>query len=128
MTFRDAIHVTHQLGLKYLWIDCLCIIHDSPEDWLHEGSMMADIYEYALVTLAATKAPNADSDLFAYSEACEPSYEMTIDSQDNHMEGTVDAIYSREILPHQLHGDPAPPLLARGWANFTRRRKLCKQC
>lgn len=25
-TFRDAIVVTHRLGIKYLWIDSLCII------------------------------------------------------------------------------------------------------
>jgi len=25
-TFQDAIDVTHQLGIKYIWIDSLCIL------------------------------------------------------------------------------------------------------
>lgn len=30
--FRDAIHVTRQLNMQYLWIDALCIVQDSKED------------------------------------------------------------------------------------------------
>ena len=31
-TFQDAIRLTRQLGLGYIWIDSLCIIQDSPQD------------------------------------------------------------------------------------------------
>jgi hypothetical protein len=31
--FRDAITVTRSLGFRYLWIDSLCIIQDTAEDW-----------------------------------------------------------------------------------------------
>ena len=31
-TLQDAVFACHQLGVHYLWIDCLCIIQDSPED------------------------------------------------------------------------------------------------
>jgi hypothetical protein len=31
--FQDAITITQQLGIRYLWIDSLCIIQDSHEDW-----------------------------------------------------------------------------------------------
>ena len=31
-TIRDAIQVTYQLGIKYIWIDSLCIIQDKWED------------------------------------------------------------------------------------------------
>lgn len=30
--FRDAIYVTRQLGMRYLWIDALCILQDSKEN------------------------------------------------------------------------------------------------
>jgi len=32
--FQDAIVVTRQLGLRYIWIDSLCIIQDSQQDWI----------------------------------------------------------------------------------------------
>ncbi len=32
-TFQDAINVTRALGISYIWIDSLCIIQDSREDW-----------------------------------------------------------------------------------------------
>ena len=40
LTFRDAVHVTRQLGFRYLWIDSLCIIQDSQEDWEIESAKM----------------------------------------------------------------------------------------
>ncbi|KAH7009334.1 heterokaryon incompatibility protein-domain-containing protein [Macrophomina phaseolina] len=52
--FRDAILVTRRLGLQYLWIDSLCIIQDSVEDWRREAAMMDQVYIHAYVTLAAT--------------------------------------------------------------------------
>jgi hypothetical protein len=53
-TIRDAIHYTRQLGIKYLWIDSLCIVQDSVEDKRREIARMASIYQNALVTIAAT--------------------------------------------------------------------------
>ncbi|KAK1502880.1 hypothetical protein CTAM01_04869 [Colletotrichum tamarilloi] len=32
-TFQDAVLVTRRLGIKYIWIDSLCIIQDSKLDW-----------------------------------------------------------------------------------------------
>lgn len=43
-TFQDAITITRRLGLRYLWIDSLCIIQDSTEDWARESSMMGLVY------------------------------------------------------------------------------------
>jgi hypothetical protein len=122
-TFREAIHVTQQLGLQYLWIDSLCIIQDSEEDWRHEGSMMADIYELAHVTLAATKPPNADSGLFSDSRASHLSRQMKLDSIDMRMENAVDTVHFREKLPHNLSGGPLHPLLSRGWVSLSHVKK-----
>ena len=49
--FRDAILVTRGLGVRYLWIDSLCIIQDSMSDWEQEATRMADVYENAFLTL-----------------------------------------------------------------------------
>ncbi|KAH9885084.1 hypothetical protein C8Q73DRAFT_770170 [Cubamyces lactineus] len=36
-TIRDAIYVTHALGVHFLWTDCLCIIQDSEEDVCYDA-------------------------------------------------------------------------------------------
>ncbi len=55
-TFQDAVTVTRSLGLKYLWIDSLCIIQDSKMDWEIESSKMGTYYTYAKICIAATAA------------------------------------------------------------------------
>lgn len=55
-TIRDAIHVTHSLGFRYLWVDSLCIVQDSDEDKLHELGRMHFIYRYAYLTIIAANA------------------------------------------------------------------------
>lgn len=51
---RDAVHAVRVLGLEWLWIDSLCIVQDSAEDWKREAGMMAGVYIGAEVTVAAT--------------------------------------------------------------------------
>ena len=63
-TFQDAILLTRKLGVRYLWIDSLCIIQDSTEDWDREASMMGEIYWNSHLTLAASSAANATEGLF----------------------------------------------------------------
>lgn len=55
-TIRDAIYVTRILGIRFLWIDSLCIIQDSDEDKLHELGRMHHVYRYAFLTLIAASA------------------------------------------------------------------------
>lgn len=52
-TFAHAVAVTRQLGLRYIWIDSLCILQDLPRDWQNEAAMMHKVYKYAEVTIAA---------------------------------------------------------------------------
>lgn len=54
--FLDAALVCARLGIRYLWIDSLCIIQDSAEDWRHEAALMHLVYRHALVTIVATSA------------------------------------------------------------------------
>ncbi|KAG9243250.1 hypothetical protein BJ878DRAFT_424067, partial [Calycina marina] len=43
-TLRDAVVMTRYLGIRYLWIDSLCIIQNSTSDWQFETSRMGSIY------------------------------------------------------------------------------------
>lgn len=51
-TFQDAIVFARKLGIEFIWIDSLCIVQDSKEDWFEQSGKMAAIYEHAAVTLA----------------------------------------------------------------------------
>lgn len=57
-TFQDAVTITRTLGLKYLWIDSLCIIQDDDSDWETQSAKMAQIYGNAHLTIAATMSSN----------------------------------------------------------------------
>ena len=57
--FTDAARVCVALGIRYLWIDSLCIIQDSTEDWKYEAVLMHLVYRHALVTIAATSATSS---------------------------------------------------------------------
>ena len=64
-TFADAILITAELGYRYLWIDSLCIIQDSPEDWANEAAIMSDIYRHCVCMIAALAASGDDQGCFA---------------------------------------------------------------
>ena len=55
-TFRDAFEIIEWFGIQYIWIDSLCILQDSAEDWQREASSMKDVYKNAVGTIAATGA------------------------------------------------------------------------
>ncbi|KAK8132087.1 hypothetical protein PG999_000260 [Apiospora kogelbergensis] len=57
-TFQDAITVVLQLGIRYIWIDCLCIIQDSKKDWQDQGMNMCNIYTNAVINISATGVAN----------------------------------------------------------------------
>jgi hypothetical protein len=67
-TFKDAVQVTRDLGVQYLWIDSLCIIQDNKIDWAFEATQMGRIFERAYCTIAAVDAvddtTNTDRGLF----------------------------------------------------------------
>ena len=60
-TFQDAVTASRALGLRFLWIDSLCIIQDSEADWQEQCAKMAKIYKDAFVTLAGPAASGCNS-------------------------------------------------------------------
>lgn len=58
-TIQDAVTATRRLGLRYLWVDALCIIQDDEADKRVEISRMRDIYKDSYVTLVIESADSA---------------------------------------------------------------------
>ncbi|KAG9232371.1 heterokaryon incompatibility protein-domain-containing protein [Amylocarpus encephaloides] len=64
VTFKDAINICRELCIRYLWIDSLCIIQDSHEDWEQESSRMGDYYWNSFCTIAADHATEENQGCF----------------------------------------------------------------
>ncbi|KAL6362612.1 hypothetical protein LRP88_03904 [Fusarium phalaenopsidis] len=58
--FTDAIAITRGLGIRYLWIDALCIEQGDDGDFESEAGKMADYYRNAMITLAATDSVDCE--------------------------------------------------------------------
>jgi hypothetical protein len=63
-TFQDAIRITRNLGVRFLWIDSLCIIQDDPDDWKAESQLMEAVFSSAYCTIAATCASGSTDGIF----------------------------------------------------------------
>ncbi|KAF5638041.1 hypothetical protein F52700_4745 [Fusarium sp. NRRL 52700] len=62
-TLSDTVQVVRNLGLKWVWIDSLCIVQDDKDDWAREAVKMASIYQNALVTISADSSQHAKAGL-----------------------------------------------------------------
>jgi hypothetical protein len=63
-TFQDALCVARSLKMKYLWIDSLCIVQDSQEDWHRESSLMNKVYRHSFCNIAAAASVDCNSGCF----------------------------------------------------------------
>ncbi|KAJ4420960.1 hypothetical protein N0V82_004002 [Gnomoniopsis sp. IMI 355080] len=68
-TFHDAVIITRKLGIRYLWIDSLCIIQDDEKDWQRESGRMSTLYWNSTITISATGAIDSTKGCFL-PEAC----------------------------------------------------------
>ena len=80
-SFRDAIYITNRLGVEYLWIDSLCIIQDSSEDWAEQSSRMANIYGNSFLTIAASRSPNSHAGIFSSRETLQTGCSLPYQSR-----------------------------------------------
>lgn len=93
--FRDAIAFVRSLGIRYIWIDSLCIVQDDEEDWRREGSRMASIYSNAyLVIAAAARSTETDPGMFSPVDSAFDAHDL--DPQD----GETTGIFARRALAH----------------------------
>ncbi|KAK5677888.1 hypothetical protein LTS10_009771 [Elasticomyces elasticus] len=55
-TFQDAVQVTRGLGVRYLWIDALCILQGLGGDFDTEAERMEVVFSNAYCVIAASRA------------------------------------------------------------------------
>ena len=109
-TFQDAVTVTRKLGIKYVWIDSLCIIQDDADDWAVEAAKMASIYNGADLVLAATGSVDGDG-------GCLFDRTPYVTINGSWPDGKPFEIYGRVSDPHSAFGWGADLDLYKGGSN-----------
>jgi hypothetical protein len=115
-TFRDAILVTRHLGHSYIWIDALCIVQDSKEDWRNESAKMGSIYRHSVLTIAALGALDSSQGCFTarhpsvYGDIPLSNGSITLTSRTPPHSGQPP--FRREF---EVAGSAASPLKTRAW-------------
>ncbi|KIW17259.1 hypothetical protein PV08_04450 [Exophiala spinifera] len=113
-TFQDAVSAVRRLGLRYVWIDSLCIIQDDDNDFAEQASQMAKIYGQAHLVISALRAATGDVGIFHRRYKPEA---ITHSSR----RGPSLTAYVRPVLNHDdfITGEPrsfqSSPLFARAW-------------
>lgn len=108
-TFQDSILLCREHGIRYLWIDCLCIIQDSDEDWQNECQNMCSIFENSFITLSALRSGEDGGGLFHERIIAERTLIRTKD-------GALLGIRRGHTGLHALEEDVRKPSMGRrGW-------------
>lgn len=116
-TIRDAISTTYKLGIRYLFVDSLCIIQDDEDDKRAQIDQMPNIYSEALITIIASRAssvevgflhnrPSSLEDLGEYRYG--DFFRMPLRCPS----GEIDSV----ILMDSVRRTSCEPLYARAWA------------
>ncbi|KAI2471008.1 HET-domain-containing protein [Annulohypoxylon bovei var. microspora] len=114
---KEAVRVTHLLGLRYLWIDALCIVQDDPEDKRREISQMCAIYQNAFVTIAAATSSSVsesflDNTTMFNTKHATCTVHVSLGSEGGHDPDNLNEV---TIAPVHAHKTDVFPLNKRGW-------------
>lgn len=116
---KDAVIVTRSLGIRYLWVDALCIIQDSAEDWAFESMKMATVYHNAVITIAASCSPESGQRFLRRRPRGHSSCSLPIRTQFMSTEGTLYLrclSWTNSMLPSAVvHAHWRQPIQFRAW-------------
>jgi hypothetical protein len=111
--YQDAIKITKQVGIGLLWIDCLCIVQDSEEDWCQESVSMELIYSNSFCNITAGLSNDRDLGCFFSRDFSQwgPFYVANPFS------------HPQEVYRVTVSEQPPPSIFSRGWV--FQERLLC---
>ncbi|KAK2752251.1 heterokaryon incompatibility protein [Colletotrichum kahawae] len=119
--FREAISLTRELGIHYIWIDCLCIVQEgtkSAADWKIESSNMESVYSNCGLCLSLDRATSPQESIFhgptpEFVAPFEVSTTGIFDADDCSAESTKCVVVAKLHFHNSLYQQP---LGFRAWA------------
>lgn len=121
-TFLDMVTVARHFSVRYLWIDALCIIQDSRQDWDSEAPTMRMVYANSLCTIAASAAVNERGGLFRQRDKSSVKRGFAAMPSGTIPETQYFDIVERDYWDWNIH---TGPLHGRGWV-FQERHLSCR--
>ncbi len=108
--YQDAVTVTTKLGLRYLWINALCIVQDDEEEWKAQVAVMGSIFQGAKLKIGASSADDPALGFLMLRNVlmCQPPYREKPGKPDGVM-------YMRHVTGHIDLDVGLAPLNQRGW-------------
>ncbi|KAL2063411.1 hypothetical protein VTL71DRAFT_5216 [Oculimacula yallundae] len=99
------------LGRRYLWIDMLCIIQDSKEDWQCEAALMGEVYRNGYCNLSAIAAEDGSVGIIFERQVAPTTVRAVVCTSEDRE--------AKDVLlcdPRSWYAAiDRSPLLARGW-------------
>jgi hypothetical protein len=143
--FRDAIIITRGLGMRFIWIDALCIIQNSIEDWALESAKMGQYYKGGAVMISALASSNADDGILKTRDVDVNSVKVSVNGADAFirpvLHDALSVLYSSDRVCNARDPIAIQPLNDRAWAlqerlfaprilHFTSQQMIwdCKTC
>lgn len=115
LTFQHACQVTRALGIRYLWIDSLCIRQDKDDlsDWRHESSLMNRVYQHGRINISADFANDSTEGMFMNRDSTGAGFADVELRMSNDPNGKVSCKAFDENL--WIHSVDDAPLNKRAW-------------
>lgn len=104
-SIRDAVHVARELGIKFLWVDSLCIIQDDEKDKMREIAQMHEIYQRAVITISAAISESSRDGFLTVRKLLPSSVRLKYRGPD----GTLGSV----VMASQVR--TSEPIHSRGW-------------
>ncbi|KAF2114949.1 hypothetical protein BDV96DRAFT_89305 [Lophiotrema nucula] len=98
--FADAIDVTRSLGLRYLWIGPLCVLHEPLEQHREELRQVSMVYEHCTLHIAASGAQSVLDGLFTdrtLSSVCSYPWDLSTENQLTAIHAVREGIWNSEL-------------------------------
>ncbi|TVY34737.1 hypothetical protein LOCC1_G007171, partial [Lachnellula occidentalis] len=111
-TFTDAIVVCRHLGIRFLWIDSLCIVQGSKSDWQTQSGRMGDIYSNASLTISAAVGEDSNAGLFVERDP-RKTYPCPLNVQYPKEDGVIEK--GEFLMCHDWYTPEPAYLDKRGW-------------
>ena len=114
-TFKDAIQITRNLGVGYLWIDSQCIIQDSMDDWRRESRLMDKVYRNSACNIMAEAAVNCDGGLFFERNPQRLGVFTLDEKQTSSLSHRSTLCVTQDFVNAKSDKRKGSPLYSRGW-------------